>query len=996
MCHSGVNRRPGFQTRRPSGPRGKKPTISALGASSGDRWFANRTLTITGSNFDTGATVSFGSTGGISAAFSAGTLTFTIPEHELFEAGNKNVTVTYGGVTSAPATYTVTQPSSLYAGYRADSGITLNGSNVSQWNDFTGNGRHLTQATSSRQPGYGSNSVNFANNPTVGPKSYGGLVYTGTIAGPYTMFTVANQQANNPGTFPISIPVYNSSATECGIIYGLDGYASIPPGGIAGLSGSTWVDNNGPLRKYKVTTPVAAVFDSTARLYRGTNSAATASITVQTLSGIMVCGASSYQVAGPEMAEAMLFNAALTDAQIAVLNRYSTYRYGTSVVTKTDGTAMTNARGNAGSGQLSDGRIAVIGGVDTSNAFTSTVQLYDPIANTWASGTSVPSGILTSATNLRHSVVRLGNGKLFLYAGDTTSGGTFDGSTWTTSANTVSAHGVGCSTVLMSNGKVGVFGGATRGTAISIWDPATNNFSSSSASITSRSQHAAISLDNGKVLLIAGDSVNTNCQLYDPTADTVSSTGSLGTARTSFHAVKLGNGKVLVTGSGTSAELYDPNAGTWSNVSNTTYGNANTGGYAAPGGRFGDGTAILPGCDTGATGRVNVYATTEGAFHTVDARATEAHGAAIVNMADGRVFVAGGDSRNITGGTYASDKVAIFDKITSDTAPSISQLGAWSGERWFASTSMTLTGKNLGVGAKVNFGSTTGITTTYTAGTSNVGTLSFTVPESEFWEVGNRNVTVTYNGVTTSALTFTVTQPTALIQDLRADRGITLNGSTVSSWSSYDTSGDTNRNVTQATASLQPTYRSSDADFNNKPSIKFGTSGSTRLDSGAFNTGVWAQTSVAAVICSANIASGTIQLMSDGFSAAYRLYTGDYNAFSGITGTTVFHGGPSETVNSTRTTVPSAIFAQYEGSIGGATTERIFVRSASSGVSATKGTNNGFTGLIIGETYGTQTTYRYQGAIAEWILFNAPLTQDQRTRLGNYFSARYGSAVMTP
>jgi len=326
-------------------------------------------------------------------------------------------------------------------------------------------------------------------------------------------------------------------------------------------------------------------------------------------------------------------------------------------------------------------------------------------------------------------------------------------------------------------------------------------------------------------------------------------------------------------------------------------------------------------------------------------------------------------------------------------APVISSLSASSGERWFASTSMTLSGSNFDAGAVVNFGASSNISATYSA-----GVLSFTVPESEFYETGTKNVTVTYNGQTSNALTFTVSQPSILIQDLRADRGITLNGSKVSAWSSSDTSGDSNRTVSQATASLQPTFQSSDSNFNNKPSVKFTKANATRLVSGAFSTGNWAQTTYAGVIKSDQSGNGAWWL-ADGLTSGTRSFVGSYNNFSASTGFFMYRGGSTETFALSTVTTASAIFTQFEGSVGGATTERIYVRSASSGTSATKGTNNGQTGLTLGDRFAAYTTDgagSWEGAVAEWLMFNAPLTEAQRTRLGNYFGNRYGSGVMTP
>lgn len=44
--------------------------------------------------------------------------------------------------------------SNIYAWYRSDLGITLNGTTVSAWADQSGNGRNLTQSTANKQPTY--------------------------------------------------------------------------------------------------------------------------------------------------------------------------------------------------------------------------------------------------------------------------------------------------------------------------------------------------------------------------------------------------------------------------------------------------------------------------------------------------------------------------------------------------------------------------------------------------------------------------------------------------------------------------------------------------------------------------------------------------------------------------------------------------------------------------------------------------------------------------
>jgi hypothetical protein len=56
---------------------------------------------------------------------------------------------------------------------------------------------------------------------------------------------------------------------------------------------------------------------------------------------------------------------------------------------------------------------------------------------------------------------------------------------------------------------------------------------------------------------------------------------------------------------------------------------------------------------------------------------------------------------------------------------------------------------------------------------------------------------------------------------LRADLGVTLNGSNVAAWADQSGIEDANRNTMQATAPNQPAYCASDPAYNGKPTIGF-------------------------------------------------------------------------------------------------------------------------------------------------------------------------------
>ena len=134
---------------------------------------------------------------------------------------------------------------------------------------------------------------------------------------------------------------------------------------------------------------------------------------------------------------------------------------------------------------------------------------------------------------------------------------------------------------LLNNGTVLIAGGLDEWGNIlasaEIYDPATGTFTLTGSLNTARKAHTATLLNNGMVLVVGGtsgwgsDTDLSSAELYDPANGTFSNTGSLLTARSSATANLLKAGMVLIAGGWDinntalrSAELYDPNGGNFS------------------------------------------------------------------------------------------------------------------------------------------------------------------------------------------------------------------------------------------------------------------------------------------------------------------------------------------------------------------------------------------------------------------------------------------------
>jgi hypothetical protein len=254
------------------------------------------------------------------------------------------------------------------------------------------------------------------------------------------------------------------------------------------------------------------------------------------------------------------------------------YDPSTGVFTATG--SMAEARSQHTATLLPSGRVLIAGGFNVATA-----ELYDP-----SSGSFTATGSI-AVTRSRHTATMLPNGNV-LIAGGTDTGGLslasaelYDPSVgkFTAIASMTVARSYHTATML-PNGKVLVAGGRGSGSfgmAAELYDPVVGTFTATSNMVAERSYHTATMLPNGLVLIAGGEyftgglgatatGTTAGAELYDPEAGTFSATGSMTVPREFHTATMLLDGKVLIAG-GTnefvvfaSAELYEPEAGTFS------------------------------------------------------------------------------------------------------------------------------------------------------------------------------------------------------------------------------------------------------------------------------------------------------------------------------------------------------------------------------------------------------------------------------------------------
>ena len=178
-----------------------------------------------------------------------------------------------------------------------------------------------------------------------------------------------------------------------------------------------------------------------------------------------------------------------------------------------------------------------------------------------------------------------------------------------------------------------------------------SGFVATGSLVTGRQGQTATRLPNGRVLISGGmtdgggaDTALSSAELYDPNNGTFSPTGSLHVGRVGHTATLLSNGRVLIAGGGdvgdsapdlASAELYDPKTGTFSSTGSMTPAQGGTTATLLVNGRV-----LMAGGSTDAS--AELYDPKTGTFSSTGSMTPAQGGTTATLLVNGRVLMAGG------------------------------------------------------------------------------------------------------------------------------------------------------------------------------------------------------------------------------------------------------------------------------------------------------------------------------------------------------------------
>ncbi len=318
---------------------------------------------------------------------------------------------------------------------------------------------------------------------------------------------------------------------------------------------------------------------------------------------------------------------------------------------------MGSARAAHTSTALPDGRVLLAGGMARGEGTAAGAEIF--VA---ASGTFLPTGPMRTPRH-SHTATILSDGKVLLTGGYSAQGEylrsaeLYDASTGTFELiGTMGSARADHLAVPLHDGRVLIIGGVSTGwtflSSAEIYDPATTTFAPTGAMTSARESHAAVRLDDGRVLVVGGHEgrrsairLHSSAEIYDPSTGTFSEAGEMTIRRHKHDALLLPDGRALITGGAdehdsrgvySSVELYDPRTRKFQAASSMRMPRYKHRGTSVV---LSDGRVLLAG---GAT-RAEVYDPQTDSSSLVEGEARLAgQFSATALLPDGRVFINGG------------------------------------------------------------------------------------------------------------------------------------------------------------------------------------------------------------------------------------------------------------------------------------------------------------------------------------------------------------------
>jgi Kelch motif/Galactose oxidase, central domain len=304
---------------------------------------------------------------------------------------------------------------------------------------------------------------------------------------------------------------------------------------------------------------------------------------------------------------------------------------------------------------LPDGKVLVAGGFTSGESSLASAEIFDPATNTFASAGNM------NAARSGHTATLLPTGKVLIAGGYNgsylASAELFDPATraFTPAGRMVTARS-GQAAMLLRSGKVLLAGGTGVGWTFladaELYDPATNTFAATGGMATARESHTATLLPNGTVLIAGGHrgrrpsvTVHSSAEIYDPAAGTFTAAGNMTRIRHKHEAISLTDGRVLIAGGSderdgrgayTSAEIYNPSTGAF-----TATGNMNAARYKLQGASvlLSDGKVLI----AGGANRAEVFDPATNAFsYASGSLGTARLFATATRLQNGQVLITGG------------------------------------------------------------------------------------------------------------------------------------------------------------------------------------------------------------------------------------------------------------------------------------------------------------------------------------------------------------------